>query len=272
MRLALKILILAVLLAPTAAAAQGQTGTWVARGEGRCEGGQFKESSSATPDPRQCRPGSNGRVALCFDKDPALEAVGIREPACFYRQVTPAECSSTGPRGKIYECQAVMTPERLAQEVCRGRTSAPWAAAPGYTLTLIVDGATCEEAVALLTVRKPSGSPIWSHAIGMGSLEFQDLQTPADLENVMNALVSLGHTTLETAGDLPEWPDGAANGSWVRGAVHGTVKEGVTRAQWQEWRRTKAPLLSLGLGMETYFLYVLDADGSIREIGFFVQS
>ena len=248
------------------------TGVWVARGEGSCEGGYWNQSlATDTPDSRQCRPGSNGRVALCFDKDAALKAVGYPGPACVYRQVTPAECASSGPRGKIYECQAVMTPERLAQELCRGRTSAPWAAAPGYTLTVIVDGATCEEAVGFLTVRAPSGSPIWSSpAFSVaGSRAFQSVKTPADLEKGMSALVHLEQTIFGTAGDLPEWPDGA-DGSWSRDAVFWRVKQGVTRAQWQEWRRTKAALLALGLGMETFFLYVLDADGSIREIGFFV--
>ena len=283
MRLALKILILAVLLASSAAGAahaQGggttpslPTGTWVARGEGRCNVGQWWRKATLsidTPDPQQCQPGWNGRVALCLDKDTALKDLSEPQSACIYLQVSPAECASSGPRGKIYECQAVMTPERLAQEVCRGRASAPWAAAPGFTLTVIVDGETCEEAVGFLTVRAPGRSPIWSSpAFSARSVAFQNLQTPADLENAMNALVSLGHTTLETAGDLPEWPDGAAR--WERGAVHGTAKEGVTHAQWQEWRRTKAPLLVLGLGMETYFLYVLDADGSIREIGYFQQ-
>ena len=210
-------------------------------------------------------------MALCFDPETPLKESAHRS-ACVYRQITPAACANSGPRGKIYECQAVMTPESLAREVCRGRISAPWAAAPGYTLTLVVDGATCEEAVGFLTVRTPNRWPIWSSpAFSVGSSALQGLRTPADLEGVMNSQVRLEYTILKTVADLPEWPEGAAYGSWVRGAVHGTVKEGVTRDQWQEWRRTKAPLLSLGLGMETYYLYVLDADGRIREIGYFQQ-
>jgi hypothetical protein len=280
MRLALKVLILAVLLAPTTAAAQGTpppsllTGTWVARGEGDCEGGGSQYSlSTDTPDPKLCRPGSNGRVALCFDKNTAPKAIGFPEPTCIYRRATPAECTGSGPRGKIYECQAIMTPEVLAQEVCRNSMSAPWAAAPGYTLTLVVDGATCEEAVGFLIVRRPNRLPIWASPpmSVAGSLEFQSVQTRADLESEMDKVVRLTHTILHTAGDLPEWPHGTADGRWSRGAVNWYVGEGITPAQWQEWRRTKAPLLALGLGMETYFVYVLDADGRIREIAFFVQ-
>ena len=92
MRLALKIPILAVLLVSSAAGAahaQGggkppsrPTGVWVARGEGSCEGRYWNTSfATDTPDPRQCRPGSNGRVALCFDKDAGLKAVGAAPEA-----------------------------------------------------------------------------------------------------------------------------------------------------------------------------------------------
>jgi len=215
MRLALKILLLAVLLAPTTAAAQGTpppsllTGTWVARGEGPCFGiwTKISHSTTDTPDPKLCRPGSNGWVALCYDKDTVWNTLGTPRQACLYQRMTPAQCTGSGARGKIYECQAVMTPEVLAQEVCRSSMSAPWAAAPGYTLTLVVDGPTCDEAVGFLTVRGPNGVPIWSSpAISVaGSVAFQNMWTRADLETNMDALVQ--HTSLITAGDLlHEWP------------------------------------------------------------------
>lgn len=272
----LVVIALACIALAGAAWAQGippslPSGTWVAKGDGACEGRPWGQSyATETPDPRQCRPGSNGLVALCFDEAGAQKARNVGSAP-----VTPGECAADGPRGKIYECRAAtVPPERIAQERCHAEMSTPWTAAGrGYSLTLVVDGPTCDGAVGFLTVRAPDGSPLWSSpAIGLHySLAFQDVSR-ADLEKAMSAVLNLtpgnGGRTADKV--LPDWPDGDASRSWRNGDAQWYVKEGVTPREWRSWRTAKAPILGVGLGQETYFLFVLDADGKMREAGFVV--
>jgi hypothetical protein len=41
----------------------------------------------------------------------------------------------------------------------------------------------------------------------------------------------------------------------------------VTREQWNAWRAAKLPVLYFTWGIETDYIYVLDEDGVLREVG-----
>lgn len=225
-------------------------GVWTAAGEQACDGRSWADSyGSATPDPGLCTPTSDGMTAVCGGNQ------------CRYKVVTPDQCRGEGAAAKLYRCQAPAVPPVAAQQaVCSARRSVPWpAAGKGYSITAIVDGATCASASATVIVRRPDGLPIWSHTVAtQGSLEFHHLVTPKDLDAVLKALLRIGDYASDI---LPEWADGAP--SPPRGWY---AADQVTREQWNALRTAKLPVLIFTWGMETNHIYVLEETGGLREV------
>jgi hypothetical protein len=222
-------------MAGGAAAQPGPTptgGVWTAAGERACDGRSWSDSySSATPDPGLCTPTSDGMTAVCGGNQ------------CRYRAVTPEQCRSEGTATKLYRCQAPAASREAAQQaVCSARRTVPWpAAGKDYSITAIVDGATCASASATVIVRRPDGVPIWSHTVATRrSLEFQHLATPKDLDAVLKSLLRIEDYVSDI---LPEWADGAPfpPRGWY-------AADQVTREQWNAVRAAKLPGPDLHLG------------------------
>jgi len=234
----------------TAAAAQPGPqptgGSWTAAGERACDGKSWGASyGSAEPDSGMCTPTSDGMTALCGDNQ------------CRYRAVTPDQCRGDGAAGKLYRCQApAISTADAGKAVCSATESGPWPeAGKGYSITIVVEGATCASANMTITVRRPDGLPIWSHSVAArGSLMFQDVKAPQDLQKVLTSLLTRDKLKSDF---LPAW----GSDSRFR------PDPGVTAEQWNAWRAAKLPMLAFTFGIETTYLYVLDDGGNIREAG-----
>ena len=176
---------------------------------------------------------------------------------CRYRSVTPDECRGDGKAGKIYRCQApVLSKTEGARAVCSATESGPWKdAGKGYSITIVVEGATCASANMTITVRRPDGLPIWSHAVAArASVMFQDVKAPPDLHTLLAYLLTQDRFKSDF---LPAW------GTDSR--FH--PDPDVTVEQWNAWRAAKLPMLGFTFGIETVHLYLLDEDGTIRAVG-----
>jgi hypothetical protein len=189
-------------------------------------------------------------TAVCDDRD------------CHYKIAPPDQCRGDGAPLQAYQCRApALSAMAAKQAVCSAQRSVPWpAAGKGYSITAVIEGPTCASASGTVTVRRPDGLPIWSQSVAArGSVEFQHLQSPKDLDAVLTSLL---RTPDGTSGDLPEWADGA------RFPPRGWYADGqVTRERWNSWRAAKLPVLHFTWGIETDHVYVLDEDGVLREVG-----
>ena len=246
-------MLMACARASGAAAQPGPTpagGVWTAAGERACDGRSWGDShGSATPDPGMCTPTSDGMTAICGGNQ------------CRYRAVAPDQCRGEGAAARLYRCQApAVSGEAAQQAVCSARRTVPWpAAGKGYSITAIVDGTTCASASGTVIVRRPDGLPIWSHTVAAhGSLEFQDLIAPKDLDAVLKSLL---HKEDYTSDILPEWADGAPSPPRGWYAV-----DQVTRERWNAVRAAKLPVLIFTWGIETNHIYVLEETGGLREV------
>ena len=221
-------------------------GVWTAAGERACDGRSWGASyGSPQPDPAMCAPTSDGMTAVCGDNE------------CRYRSVTPDQCRGAGAAGKLYRCRApAVSTAEAAKAVCSATESGPWPdAGKGYSITIVVEGATCASANMTITVRRPDGLPIWSQsASARGSVMFQDVKAPQDLHTLLAGLLT--QNTLKSD-FLPAW------GTDSR--FH--PDPGITAEQWNAWRTAKLPMLGFTFGIETVHLYVLDDDGVIRKVG-----
>jgi hypothetical protein len=221
-------------------------GSWAAAGERACGGRSWGASyGNATPDPATCTPTSDGMTAVCGDNQ------------CRYRSVTPDQCRGDGPASRIYRCRApTASKAEAAKAACSATESGPWVdAGKGYSIIIVVEGATCASANMTITVRRPDGLPIWSHTVAArASVMFQGVKAPPDLHKLLAYLLTRDKFKSDF---LPAW---------------GTDKRfhpdpGVTAEQWNAWRAAKLPMLGFTFGIETVHLYLLDDDGTIREVG-----
>jgi hypothetical protein len=246
-----RLFLLTLLACVTATAAVAQPGpqptggVWTAAGERACDGRSWGASYGRTePDPAMCTPTSDGMTAVCGDNQ------------CRYRAVTPDQCRSDGATSKIYRCRApAVSKAEAAKAVCSATKSGPWPdAGTGYSITVVVDGETCASAILTVIIRRPDGAPIFTHTVAARwSVMFQDVKAPQDLNQLLQSLLQRSKYTSDS---LPAWETDSRY----------RPEPGVTEEQWNAWRAAKLPILAFTWGIETDHIYVLEENGSIREI------
>jgi hypothetical protein len=245
------------------------SGEWVALGEGACGVAEWAVSyADARPDPDLCTAQSNGLAVICYDSVRHKFPRSYPGPACLYKRATPTDCRGGEAPGEMYRCSAPpLAAGGGAAADCSMRADGPWqAAGAGYSIAIVVDGATCDAAVALVTLRRPDGLAIWGAWVAVrDNLYFQDGKARADVATAIRRMVSqLGAAADGTTCSFPDWPAGGE----IQGGTdfHWQAKPGMTRGIWQDLREAGLPTLVFATGQETSIVLVLERDGSLREV------
>ena len=125
-----------------------------------------------------------------------------------------------------------------------------------------VIGATCEQAVVLLTLRKADGFLLWSHsARATDTLAFVPASddAPVNPPKAMETFLAevLKNVRVERTGEAPDWPEGAERPEDPSGLYHATL---FPRDAYVILRKKNAPMLCVQAEMGTSYCAAYDPE------------
>lgn len=189
-------------------------------------------------------------LALAACQPPAPETAKPAEPAA------PSEAAAAATAG----CNVNVEKAWIDQETPVRR----------YFAEASVIGPTCEQGVAVLTIRQREGTPlfVWS---GLTSYLFglNEAKDPATMKAALLDWIDQGETT-ETTLTLPPWEE--TEGQSKRAEFPFMPTEGADKAAWEQLRQAGLEMFCFPQGMESSQCLVLrpgedGAGASIEEIG-----
>ena len=153
---------------------------------------------------------------------------------------------------------------------CNAAARTRWAEANGYTAEAYANGSDCANAVVTLVVRGQDNRPRHVFAAPAGTLmPFAGLANLAGMKRTLGEWISQDNLVLQTAGKLPDWPEGA--NTPLEGEFPFYVDEDIDRDAYMKARDADRPLFCYVQGMESMACVALDpANGEMTKLG--VQS
>lgn len=172
-----------------------------------------------------------------------------------------AACAPQAPAGdaQVADAEAASDPNN-----CPAGATSTW---EGFAIEAAASGTDCAQAQVVLTIRSAAGAIAYTETFNAAqNFTLNGAESPADMERKLNEWVSPPGAALNSTGDLPEWPAGAAHPG---GEFPFYPEDGVDRASYEALRQGDAPMFCIVQGMES-LACLLGENGAITKIG--VQS
>ncbi len=184
----------------------------------------------------------------------ALLAAGCDAKSSFV-EATPPETVATGSSSESQTQAALCIPSQT-------REVAITAAGAKGMLEAQVIGATCEQAVVLLTLRKADGFLLWSHsarATDTWAFVPASDDAPVNTPKAMEAFLAevLKNVRVAKTGEAPDWPEGAERPENPSGLYHATP---FPRDAYVTLRKKNAPMLCVQAEMGTSYCAAYDPE------------
>jgi len=147
---------------------------------------------------------------------------------------------------------------------CEARAGSVWAPARHrpHRAEAFSNGPNCEQAIVVIAVRGPDGSPQWIDA-----MKASDLMNFAEVKTVKAMQVALQEWIVQSgpfrsAADLPPWVPGAEHP--VNGEFPFYPEPGVDRDYYEKARALRAPVFCYVQGMESMSCVALIEGGMVK--------
>lgn len=148
---------------------------------------------------------------------------------------------------------------------CAAAASGAWSS---FQIAANVSGGECATAEASIALTNEAGEQVWAQSYLVAHvMTLADAATAQDMQRRLAEWITSAGPALDSAGDLPDWPRGAATP--VGGEFPFYTDEGVTQAQCTALRAGDAPMFCYVQGMES-LRCLIDDNGQIATLG--VQS
>lgn len=159
---------------------------------------------------------------------------------------------------------AIQDEQAAAENNCPATARSTW---ERLQIDASATGADCATAQATLTISN-GATTLWSETYPAEHvMVLAGAASTEDMQRMLNEWVNPAGASLDSTGDLPEWPANAD--SPMSGEFPFYVEEGVQRAAYEGARRRDAPMFCYVQGMESLACLALE-NGRLTKIG--VQS
>lgn len=149
---------------------------------------------------------------------------------------------------------------------CNARASSVWEPGNGqtYTIEMLTDGATCDQAIATYVVRGPDGAPLYYNIYQASQVMVLAGQpTKADMEAALFqwGMQDAGPDGVAHTGSLPEWKAGAE--APEAGEFPFYPEASIDQTYYEQLRAAKAPMICFVQGMESLACLALYEGGFV---------